>query len=613
MSIATESSCNSISSLGGQSLAAIWRPSAPRAVRKAYAAGCQRTGWKAWRRHLRTRKRPVDPDGWGRHSCLPWTDKNVCPTADAANVLHQWLDDTAGGQFGLEYALSALGWCRSLPKLATVLPARTWWKLLDHLLQAVAEAGAAGTGGEFSDDAPLIDQLLAGELALTLAYLFPELVICRSLLPAACRTLSAGLADLLDGDGLLHARHFDRLRPLLACWTRCRALGARLKHGCWTGDAENQYRRLVHNALRLSRRDGSHVFSDPSADRSGVELLRAAVALAGDEGDFALAALVLSDGKKDRRRSSGDLPDAAAHSEWAAAAVLRPDWSRSAPRLVVLYSDQSCRVELACGKDILWSGPWGLDLQIDGAKAEPSSEWSELCWVSDKDVDYLELEISFGDGLCIQRHILLARKDRFLLLADAVLGSRRAAIEYRGTLPLCPGVTFRRACQPHQGVLVGRKPRAAVLPLALPPHDNEGAFSGADIPVCPVSRHLTGRQECLPHYGEKCALVAGDAGLELRQAAVAQSLLAPLFLDLDRSRTLKPHAWRQLTVAHRGAVQPADVAVGYRVAIGKRQWLIYRSLAQPADRSLLGHNLQSETLVARFDRRGEVESLIEIE
>ena len=55
------------------------------------------------------------------------------------------------------------------------------------------------------------------------------------------------------------------------------------------------------------------------------------------------------------------------------------------------------------------------------------------------------------------------------------------------------------------------------------------------------------------------------------------------------------------------------MAVGYRVAIGKKQWLIYRSLARPANRSLLGHNLESETLVARFDRRGEVESLIEIE
>ena len=148
----------------------------------------------------------------------------------------------------------------------------------------------------------------------------------------------------------------------------------------------------------------------------------------------------------------------------------RPDWSRSAPRLTVLYPGQSCRVELACGKDVLWSGPWALEVQIDGVKAAPSSEWSELCWVSDDDVDYLELEISLGDGLCVQRHILLAREDRFLLLADAVLGSRRAAIEYRGTLPLCPDVTFRRGLPaaprragrpqtPRHGAALGVAPR----------------------------------------------------------------------------------------------------------------------------------------------------------
>jgi len=49
------------------------------------------------------------------------------------------------------------------------------------------------------------------------------------------------------------------------------------------------------------------------------------------------------------------------------------------------------------------------------------------------------------------------------------------------------------------------------------------------------------------------------------------------------------------------------------VALGNRQWLIYRSLGQPGNRTLLGHNLSTEMLVARFDKSGEVEPLIEIE
>jgi hypothetical protein len=101
--------------------------------------------------------------------------------------------------------------------------------------------------------------------------------------------------------------------------------------------------------------------------------------------------------------------------------------------------------------------------------------------------------------------------------------------------------------------------------------------------------------------------------LELRQSADCRGLYAPLFFDLDRLRMTCPPTWRQLTVAALLASQPADVAVGYRVAVGRQQWLIYRSLAEKANRTLLGHNLSSEMLVASFDRSGEVVPLLEIE
>ena len=90
-------------------------------------------------------------------------------------------------------------------------------------------------------------------------------------------------------------------------------------------------------------------------------------------------------------------------------------------------------------------------------------------------------------------------------------------------------------------------------------------------------------------------------------------LYAPLFFDLDRRRMARPCTWRRLTVAESLAIQPDEVAVGYRVAVGKEQWLIYRSLAEKANRTLLGHNLSTEMLVAQFHRSGEVEPLLEIE
>jgi hypothetical protein len=502
-------------------------------------------------------------------------------------VLREWLDEMAGQRWARRDALSALAWCRALPGLAAVLPADAWWELLSHLLHRAAEADAAGAVGAHWDEEPLTHQLVAGELALTLAYLFPELTICRELAPQGARTVSAGLMDLLDDRGLLHARHLDQLPLLLACWTRCRLLGRRLKHGCWPRSADQPYRRLVRSALRLARRDGSHVFSDSATGPSGGEWLAAAATLGGRPKDRRLAELLLGGGKKKCRGGRhARLPSAAVHSEWAATAVLRPDWSPSAPRLTVLYADASCRMELSCGRDVLWSGTWTLDVQIDGEPVLPNSSWDAVCWVSDDDVDYLELEIGLGEGLRVQRQMLLARRDRFLLLADAVLSARPATIHYRGALPLCSATAWREACETREGALAGRKPRAMLLPLGLP-------------------EWLADRRG-----GE---LVVAGGSLELRQTATGRALWTPLFFDLDRSRVSKPLTWRPLAVAESHVVQPPDVAVGYRVALGKAQWLIYRSLASPQSRSLLGYNVCTETLVARFDREGEVDPLVEVE
>jgi len=494
-----------------------------------------------------------------------------------------------------------------------MLPATTWQRLLNHLLLSAVEVERPDDGPSRSKDDSLVHQLLAGELAMTLASLFPNVKACRRLLPRARRALSAGLMDLLDGDGLLHAGHFDHLGPLLACWTRCRSLGKQWKRGCWPRETDVQYRRFVHNALRLARRDGSFVFSLEPADREDAAALSAAIETAGDKTDRAIAAIVLSEKKNRNKRSkcaAVELPKAAVHSEWAAVAVLRPDWSRSAPRLTLLYPEASCRVELACGKDVLWSGDWSCQLRVDGMSAAPVSDWSAACWVSDEDVDYLELEIELVEGFRIQRHIVMARKDRFLLLADAVLGPRRAALDYRAALPLGEQITFLPANKTSEGVLIGRKTRALAIPLALP--------EWRDTSPSPFRRGVGGESaNSTPHLKALTLALSqrerGQNQLELRHSAFGRAIFAPLFFDLDPRRFGKPLTWRQLTVAESLAVQPADAAVGYRISTGSKHWLVYRSLTPPRNRTLLGHNLSSETLIARFTRKGEVKSLIEIE
>ena len=86
-----------------------------------------------------------------------------------------------------------------------------------------------------------------------------------------------------------------------------------------------------------------------------------------------------------------------------------------------------------------------------------------------------------------------------------------------------------------------------------------------------------------------------------------------MFIDLNLSRFDRPMTWRQLTVAEDRQNQPPDQAVGYRVQVGREQWLMYRSLTPAAGRTILSHHLLTQFLVGRFTPKGTVQVLVEIE
>lgn len=288
------------------------------------------------------------------------------------------------------------------------------------------------------------------------------------------------------------------------------------------------------------------------------------------------------------RKKPAKFVSPAAHCEATSLAVLRPAWS---PRdmLTVDYRGREIRSELTCGGQLLWSGRCNPRIALDGIELSPASDWENLCWVSDEDADYLELQLEFLGGVRVQRQMLLARQDRFLFAADAVLCERPAAIDYGLAMPLTEGVAFLPGDQTREGFLASSdgRCRAQALPLAL------SEWSGD------------------AHSGD---LAAGEHRLDLRLTApAAQALYAPLFIDLSPRRFTLPVTWRQLTVAEDRVIVPRDVAVGYRLQIGRAQWLFYRSLAECGNRTLLGQNLVSEFLAARFGRHGIAEPLMEIE
>ncbi len=354
----------------------------------------------------------------------------------------------------------------------------------------------------------------------------------------------------------------------------------------------------------MARPDGRPpLASDVSA---GVDrkLLEAALLATDDAANRRIAAIALpaklAGTIAKRTNRTADLPPAALHSEENSLAVLRRGWKADDERLVVRFAGQDCEIELIASGRVAVSGEWHAEVFRQDQPLAPVSDWESICWHSDADVDYLELQIDLAEDVILQRHLILAREDRFLLLADAILGPHGGGLEYFGSVPLAAGVKFRPAAETREGALVGAKGGkqrasdadttgrsiAQVLPLALPEWRTDA------------------------RGGE---LATSGRGLELRHTTAGQRLFAPLFIDLDPARFRRRLTWRTLSVAESLLPVPTDRAVGYRVAIGKQQWLIYRSLAAQGNRTLLGHNLSTETLVARFGEDGEIAPIIEIE
>ncbi|MEX2174050.1 MAG: hypothetical protein WD872_06790 [Pirellulaceae bacterium] len=285
------------------------------------------------------------------------------------------------------------------------------------------------------------------------------------------------------------------------------------------------------------------------------------------------------------------------YNEAACVALLRQSQREPHDQLLVDFSGPQVLTELTAAGRVLWSSLWNWQATVDGHPLQAAGPWREVCWHTDADVDYLELELPLTDGWKLERQFVLGRHDRFVLLADAILGHERSEaggkqpsheIRYASTIPLGERVAFAAAAETREAWLVaGRKRSALLLPLALPEWRSE--FAHAD-------------------------LAAGlDGTVALMQAAQGRALYAPLWIDLDPARAKLPVTWRRLTVAESLEVQPRDVAAGFRVQIGGRQWLVYRSLAPRGNRTVLGQNYSSEFVCCRFLTSGRTESIIEVQ
>ena len=588
---------------------AFWRKPAPAAV-----VGDK--SWITWSSHLikRTSSKPLHAVCKTKNSPLAWGVNltELPPQASKLLELHtsfcssgnkkrfqlfeeweqaiaDWLTQSNSPPQSLGKALETLAIAHTLPRLAAHSQETFWWEVVDAIWGIVQIADQWQCDSSMPPELALPQQILAGELPLTLAYVLPEMKPLFKLRTTSHEILSEGLLELTNGDGLLQGSYLNFLRPFVACWTRCCVLGKSFKKGAWTQKADKQYRALTTHALALSSPEGTSILGEPHALPWTPDFLSTMLHLTSDLADISAARQLFK--KKItstlKGREVNTVPEHSDNCDWAGLAYMRTEWERTAPLVAVDYSSPNLRFEVWANAKKLFGGVWNSETTLNGKRLAPQGSWEEVCWFSDEDVDYVELVIDLADGARLERQILLAREELFLLLADNVIDTAGGKICHRYRLPMDEGIEFLPEQETREGFLVAGKPIARVLPLALPEWRLD------------------------PRVGQ---LIDSEGRLQLEQERDGKNISCPILIDLKKSRAGKPCTWRQLTVAQSLEIQPHDVAVGYRAQCGKQQWLYYRSLAESANRTVLGQNLSLECLVARFlAPEGEIDELLEIE
>ncbi len=238
----------------------------------------------------------------------------------------------------------------------------------------------------------------------------------------------------------------------------------------------------------------------------------------------------------------------------------------------------------------LWSTtiitrPQGLTGRPEALR--PVGPWRLVCRHNSRAVGYLEASQEWSQSVTLSRHVLLTRQDGWLVLGEALTGSKESSTwQYATTMSVDDAYRWKSVPHHTEGWLIrGHGPRLRVLPVFACEWK-----SGAIPPPVSLEGGL----------------------LQVAACFEGQAFFAPLWLDFWERRAKEKCTWRHLTLGQNRLAAPPDVAAAYRVQVGANHWVLYRTLAAPAKRSFLGHQLLSELLFGRFDPKKGVVPLLEL-
>lgn len=424
----------------------------------------------------------------------------------------------------------------------------------------------------------LAHQMLHVELPATLACGLESTSVSTTFWESASKHLNSAVSDLLDGDGWLLAKYLPVWNQLAASWTRT-AIVSEYCGEVLLGDEEaDQFEWFMRQSFRFTDASGRlHLTGNTKWEPALVESM---VRVSADPDDEQIAHSIF--GKKAVDINIEDQPSSI--SEWAQVGILRGGWERKSPNVALRFDNHEIEFDVSTDVRLL-SVDQPPSVQLDNHSVSPTDEWQVVCWHTDDDCDFLELQINYADDLKFYRHFLLGRDDNFLLIADVLEGPENSTVSYRQTYNCCPNVETLQEEQTREIYLTkGGNIRSLVLPLAL------SEWQAAD----------------QPHQ-----LVVQNNSFELVQSGQGR-MYVPLWIDLNPKRSIKPRTWRKLTVSESLEILKDNQAAAYRVHVGNKQWVIFRALGGIGSRTFLGENHFCEFFAGRF-RKGAVEEILTVE
>ncbi len=546
--------------------------------------------------------------------------RKLADRVDLSLAAEFFCDQQVGTDARLYDATLTVAWAAAMPKLAERLSTRIWWDLLGKL-QQIAEQQRGW-------DRPESPQrlILGGELGLTLSWRLRDLPSCARLQTASVKVVKEWFAAEADAIAAAVTGIHDS-RVVLASVLRCNRLFGATAKAKFSKRQRAIAADLATWVAGFANPGGGGALDDPVIlaadaktfhDDSGKAKRKTKAGLFGEamsmDPETLTPAIQAALGKTQtggRLAWQVSLPESFIHCDDAKVAVMMPEWDVRRGRTVIDYGASDCRIEVYAGRHKAISGTWQVMITTDGDEQFADGEWESICEYTDDDVHYLELEQAWSGGWSVQRHLMVLREDRCVLLADSVVPGVDAdvgsapQIAYTGRWSLDDSVRCQGESETRE-IWLTTKP-GPVKKVKKQRKEKTPSYTG-DVMAIPLS---ASEWRIGPSGAD---LTASDDHKLVIVAKAKGRLFAPLWLDLIPRRLKRKRTWRSLTIADELQIVPDEQAVAYRLQTGSEQWVVYRSLEGSRVRSVLGKHLVADFFAGRFHPEdGDIEELVTVE